>query len=167
MMRVAMVRVSVAALAMVAGLSFSSTARSQACTCCGCGAPELLPSAAPAGLDPELASGPSQAELKGVLAGGATAAIASYVVGVLVARTQTHPMAAIDDIPIAGAVASAARNAPDDRNTPLLLFSASVQAMGLLVIAAAAADLSALRRFSVDVGVGPNGCGASLTWRLP
>ena len=151
-----------AALLWMVTLCSATTARAQACTCPGCCQLVAPPPDAP---DPE--SGPSEHELHAVMAGGATAAVAAYVVGVFAARGQNHQNAAIDNIPIAGAVASAARNAPDDHNTPLLLFSAGVQAMGLLVIAAAATDLAALRRLSVDVGAGPGGCGVRLTWRLP
>jgi len=155
------VAVGGAALLWMMTLCSAAPARAQACTCPGCC--QLVPPP-PNQLDP--ANGPSRRELNAVMAGGATAAIGAYVAGIFAARAQNHQNIAIDSIPIAGAVASAARNAPDDR-TPLLLFSAGVQAMGLLVIAAAATDLAALRRLSVDVGAGPNGCDVRLTWRLP
>ncbi len=129
-----------------------------ACTCCSCGAPNLLPP-----LEPELVNGPSQAELEGALAGGVTALAASYVLGVLVAWREPHTNAVVDRLPIIGPVASAARNAQDDENVPLLLFSAGVQAMSAMVIAAAATDLAALRRVQVSVGAGPDGCGMTLT----
>jgi hypothetical protein len=151
-----------AALVWMMTLCSATPARAQPCACSGCC--QLLPPP-PDERDPE--TGPSEHELHAVMAGGATAAVAAFVLGVFAARAQNHTNAAIDNIPIAGAVASAARNAPDDHNTPLLLFSAGVQAMGLLVIAAAATDLAALRRLSVDVGAGPGGCGVRLTWRLP
>ncbi|MCA1664771.1 MAG: hypothetical protein LC659_10955 [Myxococcales bacterium] len=157
-----MARVGVAvgaALLWMTTLCPATPARAQVCACPGCCQP-------PAD-EGNFESGPSEHELHAVMAGGATAAVAAYVLGVFAARAQTHESAAVDGIPIAGAVASAARNAPDDRNTPLLLFSAGVQAMGLLVIAAAATDLAALHRWSVDVGAGPGGCGVRLTWRLP
>ena len=158
-----MVRVGVAAgLWMVTLCSLPTTARAQACACQGC-----CQALAPPSDVRDRVEGPSEAELRAVLAGGATAAVAAYVVGFFVARDQPHPNATVDAIPIAGAVASAARNAPDARNTPLLLFSAGVQTMGLLVIAAAVTDLAALRRLPVDVDAGPGGCGVRLTWRLP
>jgi hypothetical protein len=162
MARVGMAMSGAALLCMMT-LCSATPARAQPCTCSGCCQPLVPPP--PDEREPE--TGPSEHELHAVMAGGATAAIAAYVLGVFAARAQNHTNAAIDNIPIAGAVASAARNAPDDHNTPLLLFSAGVQAMGVLVIAAAATDLAALRRLSVEVGAGPGGCGVRLTWRLP
>lgn len=158
-----MARVAVAALCWMLIFCFAAPVRAQECACPSC-CQRLVPT--PSDIR-DVEGGPSETELKAVMAGGATAAIGAYVAGFFAARAQHHQNAAIDAIPIAGAVASAARNAPDDHNTPLLLFSAGLQAMGLLVIAASATDLAALRRLAVDVEAGPGGCGVRLTWRLP
>lgn len=122
---------------------------------CGCSAREP---------EPVPLFGPSREDLEGLLAGGAGVAIASYFLGTQLARSQDHSLPVVDNIPIVGAVASAARNS-GGRDTPLLLFSAGVQAMGLLIVAATASDLAELKRLSIEVG--PNGCGASFTWRFP
>src|SRR5689334_16740155 len=102
-----MVRVGVAALLwMVTLCSLPTAARAEVCACQGCCRPLVPPPDERAATE-----GPSEAELRAVLAGGATAAVAAYVLGIFVARGQEHPIATVDAIPIAGAVASAARNA--------------------------------------------------------
>ena len=160
-----MARVSVALGVLVACLSYPSIGLAQECTCCGCDKVDLsLPPQEP---DPALLNGPSQAELEGALAGGITALAASYVLGVAVAWHEQHPNAVVDRIPIIGPVYSAARNANDDQDVPLLLFSAGVQAMSVMLIAAAASDLAALHRIQVAIGASPDGCGVSLTGRFP
>ncbi len=162
-----MARVSMAAAAIgVASFFFCAPAYSEpvACapgTCCGCGPLDPDPLALPP------LETPRRAELDAVLASGAAATVVSSVAAVLLARNQPHSIPAVDDIPVAGAVAAAARNTTDQRDTPLLLFTAGVQAMGLLVIAAAATDLAELRRLQLDLEAGPGGCGAAVTLRFP
>src|SRR5512135_467683 len=145
-----MARVVVALGMVVAGwVASPSIARAQACTCCDCQLHDLTlappppnapppatldPALDPALLDPSVVNGPSEAELHGALAGGITALAASYVLGVLVAWHEPHTNVVVDRIPIVGPVASAARNAQDDENVPLLLFSAGVQAMSVMLI---------------------------------
>lgn len=162
MARLGVARVGVAALVLLAAGGWPATARGQTtCDCCDCRVLDLTPD------ETERIRGPSQDELEALLAAGAGTAVASYILGIMVARTEPHQIAAVDDLPVVGAVASAARNTFADRNTSLLVFSAGLQAMGLLVVAAAATDLAALRRLSLEINAGPNGCGASVTWRFP
>lgn len=164
------------ALVMAGWVGAASNARAQECSCCDCklhdGAlappdapPQLDPRFDPA-FDPALLNGPSQAELEGALAGGVTALAASYVLGVLVAWQEPHTNIVVDRLPIVGPVASAARNAEDDQNVPLLLFSAGVQAMSVMLIAAAASDLAVLRRAQIGVSAGPDGCGLTIGGRF-
>ena len=133
------------------------------CSCCNCGAlpPDL------SSVDPALVNGPSEAELRGALAGGIAALAASYALGVLVAWREPHTNVVVDRLPIIGAVAAAARNVQDDENVPLLLFSAGVQAMSVMLIAAASSDLAALHRLQIAVGAGPGGCGLTIGGRFP
>src|SRR6185312_6096373 len=59
-------------------------------------------------------------------------------------------------------------NSDDHQNAPLLSFLASAQAMGLLMVAAAATEIAERRqRVLIGVSGGPNGCAATLTFRLP
>ena len=174
-----MARVLVA-LVMVGWVGAPSNARAQECSCCDCKLhdrtlappdvpPQLDPRFDPAldpAFDPALLNGPSQAELEGALAGGVTALAASYVLGVLVAWHEPHTNIVVDRLPIVGPVASAARNAEDDENVPLLLFSAGVQAMSVMLIAAAASDLAVLRRAQIGVSAGPDGCGLTIGGRF-
>ena len=118
------------------------------------------------GADP-FAHGPSQSELVGLLAGGAAVTATSYALGIVLARQQPHSQLAVDTLPIVGPMVAAARNPSDDRNASLLSFLAGAQAMGILVMAAAASDLAEQRRLMIDFSAGPNGCGASVTMRLP
>jgi hypothetical protein len=155
----------VVALMVFACVSAPSLAAADECSCCNCSGADLSPPPPPTppGVEPELVPGPSEGELEGALAGGITALAASYVLGVLVAWHEPHTNVVVDRIPIVGPVASAARNSADDQNVPLLLFSAGVQAMSAMVIAAAATDLTTLRRIQVSVGAGPDGCGMTLS----
>lgn len=174
-----MARVVVALGMVVAAWVVSpSIARAQACSCCDCEVHDLTlapppPDAPPPALvdpalvDPAVVSGPSEAELHGALAGGITALAASYVLGVLVAWHEPHTNVVVDRIPIVGPVAAAARNAQDDENVPLLLFSAGVQAMSVMLIAAASSDLVALHRMQIAVAAGPDGCGLTIGGRFP
>lgn len=169
----------VVALGMVvaAWMGSPSIARAQTCNCCDCQLHDLTlapppPDAPPPALDPVLVdptvvNGPSEAELHGALAGGITALAASYVLGVLVAWHEPHTNVVVDRIPIVGPVAAAARNAQDDENVPLLLFSAGVQAMSVMLIAAASSDLVALHRMQIAVAAGPDGCGLTIGGRFP
>lgn len=170
--------VVVVALVVGACLWCPASARAQTCSCCDCEVVDLttpppLPPALdpsfvdPLVFDPSLVHGPSEAELEGALAGGVTALAASYILGVLVAWHEPHTNVVVDRIPIVGPVAAAARNASDDENVPLLLFSAGVQAMSVMLIAAAATDLAALRRMQIAVAAGPDGCGLTLSGRFP
>ncbi|HEX6835711.1 MAG TPA: hypothetical protein VF334_04015, partial [Polyangia bacterium] len=90
-----------------------------------------------------------------------------YVLGVLVAWHEPHTNVVVDRIPIVGPVAAAARNAQDDENVPLLLFSAGVQAMSVMLIAAASSDLVALHRMQIAVAAGPDSCGVTIGGRFP
>lgn len=155
-----MARTSVATVLVLAILCAAANAGAEQCARCGCKPLALVPP------DPELKRGPSQAELEGLLAGGAAMAITSYLFGVLVSRTAPHSNLAVDGIPVVGSMIAAAR-APDGRNASVLSFLGGAQAMGLLIIAAAATDLAERRRLLVDISAGPNGCSASLTVRLP
>ncbi|HEX8950983.1 MAG TPA: hypothetical protein VF945_04010 [Polyangia bacterium] len=164
-----MARVGVALVVAVvaACVSRPAFAQPQPCSCCNCDAIDLtLPPSPPPRAPPSI-PGPSEAELEGALAGGVTALAASYVLGVLVAWHEPHTNAVVDRLPVVGPVAAAARNASDDENVPLLLFSAGVQAMSVMLIAAAATDLSALRHMQLAFGAGPDGCGVTLTGRFP
>lgn len=157
-----MARAGVATLIVVAILWLPAAARAQ--PVCDPSACDPGAAAAP---PPRHVEPPSEAELEGVIAGGTTIAVASYLVGVWAAHGQPHAFAPVDDLPIVGALAAAARNPPGRNETPLLIFTAGAQAFGLALLATAASDLAALRRFSFDIGLGPGGCGASVTVRLP
>ncbi len=170
-----MARWLVALVVVAAWVGAPSMAEAQSCNCCDCQlhdltlAPQPPPHLDPAldpVIDPALLNGPSEAELEGALAGGVTALAASYVLGVLVAWHEPHTNVVVDRLPIVGPVASAARNAQDDENVPLLLFSAGVQAMSVMLIAAAASDLAALRRMQIGFSAGPDSCGLTIGGRF-
>jgi hypothetical protein len=150
----------VAAVIVLLSVSITGTAHAQQVDCCN--ALELVPREP----DPQ-PEGPSLQQTYGLLAGGAAAAITSYVFGVLVATTESNRLPAVDGIPVVGPIASAARNAADERGASFLSLAGAAQAMSLLVVAAAATDLVDRRRMLINLGAGPNGCGASVTWRLP
>jgi hypothetical protein len=116
----------------------------------------------------QVAGGPSRRDLKAVLAAGLATALAAYVGGVIVARNEPHSIAAVDSLPVAGAIAGAARNPADRQGAPMLLVSAGLQMAGWLMVAGAATELheATLRRWNVDVGASANGCGAALSWRF-
>jgi hypothetical protein len=156
-----MARASLATAVMLLCVVFSTEARADACGCCGCGEPlALVPEADPAQAE-------SQRALEGLLAAGTAVTVASYVLGVLIARGEPHPNFVIDTIPVAGPIASAVRNGTDSGNASLLSFLGAAQGMGLLVIASALTDLAARKHVLVDLSAGPNGCGASVTFKLP
>ncbi len=156
-----MTRTGLAMVTVLVILSLSpAVARGEECGCCRCGAVELgLPAA-----DPTL--GPSLRELEALLAGGVALTAASYVFGVITAERAPHSITAVDTIPIVGAVASAVRNANDPHVAPLLVLSAGAQAMGLVILAAAGSELAEKRHLLIDVGAGPDGCHAGVTWRF-
>lgn len=159
-----MTRTIAATGALLAVLSLATAARAQECGCCNGGKLDLTPPPP----DPELVSGPSTQEYQALLATGAAVAIASYIAGVFIARTEPNSILAIDAIPFAGPLAAATRNSDDHQNAPLLSFLASAQAMGLLMVAAAATEIAERRqRVLVGVSGGPNGCAATLTLRIP
>lgn len=113
---------------------------------------------------PLIAPEVSEDELEAVLIGGASAAALGYLVSNVIVSTQPHRTPVVDAIPIFGAVWSVAHNETADRTTPMLLFSAGIQAIGLLVTVASATELHDLRKLGIDLGVSANGAGASLTW---
>ncbi|MDB4970256.1 MAG: hypothetical protein JWN44_5945 [Myxococcales bacterium] len=117
------------------------------CCCCG-----FLPPA------------PSEHELTGMLAAGVSAAGVAYLFATVYTLTQPHAQS-VDLLPVVGAIASAARSPLYDRSPPLLLFSAGVQAVGILVAVAVGAELASRRRLMIDVGASPCGAGVSVTWR--
>jgi hypothetical protein len=153
-----MARAGMAAMLGLAILSASAPARGQELGCCG-DALDLRPRDPP--------NGPSESELQGLLAGGAALAAGSYIAGVMLARGEPHSTLAVDTIPVIGPLVSAAHNVTDSRTASVLTFLAGAQAMGIVIVAAAAGDLLQMRRMRIDINAGPNGCGASLTWRLP
>ena len=109
--------------------------------------------------------GPSEPELTAVIAGGSAAAIMAYVFAAVYANAQPHSVPAIEGIPVAGAIVAAVRNPADDRGTPLLLFSAGVQAIGILVAAVTGADLAERRRLNLEVAPCAGGGAIGVTWR--
>jgi hypothetical protein len=137
-----MARASVATLVVMVSLFHSATARAQS------------------------ENGPSERELQGVLAAGAATGIAAYLASVFVARAEPHSIAAVDGIPIVGAMVASARNPGDRQGAPLLLASAGLQMAGLLMAAAAATELHEMHSWSVAVGAGRDGCGATVTWHF-
>ena len=172
-----MARVTAAAATVVSAiLSCGAVAHAQSFACGNVGVAdadppldaELAPPGAPRGsCVPLIPSEVSESELEGVLIGGASAAALGYVVANVLVATQPHRTQLLDGIPVFGAVWSVAHNEASDRTTPLLLFSAGVQAIGLLVTIAAATELHDLRRLGIEVGGGAcsNGGAVSFTWR--
>jgi hypothetical protein len=111
-------------------------------------------------------NGPSERELESVLVAGASTGLVAYLTSVFVAHSEPHSIAAVDGLPVAGAVVASARNAGDRFGAPLLLASAGLQMAGLLMMAAAATEMHEKRSWSVDVSAGRDGCGATLTWHF-
>lgn len=108
----------------------------------------------------------SEDELEAVLIGGASAAALGYLVANVLVATQVHRTAVVDGIPVFGAIWSVAHNDAGDRTTPLLLFSAGVQAIGILVTVAAATELHDLRRLNLDISACATGGSMSVSWRF-
>lgn len=156
-----MARACVATAVALLILGVAGNARGQPCACGGASAPRLLPT------EPDPSSGASPQELEALLASGAAVSITSYVLGTVLARDQVNRNVVLDGTPIVGALGSAVRNGSNQRDASLLAFFGAAQAMGLLVVVAAATDLAAQRNLVIDVDAGPNGCSASLTWRIP
>jgi hypothetical protein len=155
-----MARAGLATMLALAIVCTSVTARGQARECDGC---RLVDLRAPE----DFPDGPTNAELEGLLAFGASLATTSYVFGVTIAHGEPHSTLAVDTIPIIGPIVAAARNADDYRNASVLTFLAGAQAMGLIIVAAAASDLAELKRLHLSLSAGPTGCGIGMSWRLP
>ena len=115
---------------------------------------------------PFVATEASEDELEAVLIGGASAAALGYLAANILVSMQPHRTGMVDGIPVFGAVWSVAHNEASDRTTPLLLFSAGVQAIGILVTVAAATELHDLRRLNIDLSACANGAGATVGWRF-
>jgi hypothetical protein len=107
----------------------------------------------------------SEDELEAVLIGGVSAAALGYLVANVLVAQQPHRTPTVDGIPVFGAVWSVAHNEAMDRTTPILLFSAGVQAIGLLVTVASATELHDLRRLGLDFSASASGAGMTYTWR--
>jgi hypothetical protein len=136
------------------------------CTHCQASQCTHCQTAAPCGhCLPFLPNEVSEEELEAVLIGGVSAAALGYLVANVLVAQQPHRTPTIDAIPIFGAVWSVAHNEAADRTTPMLLFSAGVQAIGLLVTVAAATELHDLRKLGLDFSASPQGAGMSFTWR--
>ena len=107
----------------------------------------------------------SEDELEAVLIGGVSAAALGYLVANVLVAQQPNRTATVDGLPVFGAVWSVAHNAAMDRTTPLLLFSAGVQAIGVLVTVAAATELHDLRKLNLDFSASSSGAGVTYTLR--
>lgn len=162
-----------AATVVSAFLSCSTLAHAQSFACGSVGIAdvdppldaELVPPGAPPGsCVPLVPSETTERELEAVLISGVTAAALGYLVSNVLVNTQPHRNLVIDNIPIFGAIWSVSHNSADDRSTPLLLFSAGVQAIGLLVTVASATELHDLRRIGLEVSACSSGGGVSLSW---
>jgi len=119
-------------------------------------------------LVPELSPlDPNEVELTSAIVASASVAGLSYIMALTLA-SRSNGASAVSAIPVFGAIVTAQRNHNlDDSTTPLLLFSAGVQAIGILVAAVAGADLARLRRrVEVDLSVSPAGGCVSTTWRF-
>ncbi|HEY2746098.1 MAG TPA: hypothetical protein VGL86_15790 [Polyangia bacterium] len=184
---------AVASTVVVAILSYGGAARAQSFACGSVGLAdadppldaELIPPAQPSCCPPPATTPcthcqPSQCahcrlliappdvtedELEAVLIGGVSAAALGYLVANVIISQQPHRTPTIDGIPVFGAIWSVAHNQAMDRTTPLLLFSAGVQAIGLLVTVAAATELHDLRRLGLDFSASAQGAGVTYTWR--
>jgi len=147
-----MARMGLAAMLLAAIGSWASVARAERCGCC-CAADPL--------------QGPTARQLETLMRVGAAVAIASYITGTVYALSQHNAWLAVDAIPLAGPVASVARN-PSQDTAPTLLMSAGLQAIGMIIATASGMELLDRRRF-IDVGAfaGRDGGGAGVTVRLP
>jgi hypothetical protein len=109
---------------------------------------------------------PTDTELTAVIVAGATAATISYLFAAVLISQQPHSVATVDNIPVIGTIIAAQRYVADPSATPLLLFSAGVQAIGILIAGVGGAELAAHHRLQVDVGASASGAGAGITWRF-
>ncbi|MGZ3428345.1 MAG: hypothetical protein ACXVCV_16950, partial [Polyangia bacterium] len=94
------------------------------------------------------------------------AATISYLFAAILISQQPHSVPTVDAIPVVGTIVAAQRYVLDPSATPLLLFSAGVQAIGILVAGVGAAELAARRRLMLDVGASATGAGVGVTWRF-
>jgi hypothetical protein len=180
-------RALAAALVVSAILSFGSTARGQPVDTVDVSDVDPAPTEETSAPSPPPTSGPSlvpaaplpcvhpccchledsettDAELKGVVVGGVTTAIVSYLFASVFASTQPH-FSLVDGIPIVGAITSVAHNRLDDQRTPVLLFSAALQTAGVLLAVASGVELKERRRYRIDVGACPYGASVAITVR--
>ena len=124
----------------------------EACPCCAV-------DCAPAPADPTLA------EERAVLIGGVALAAVSYLAGTTYALSRPSSVTAIDAIPVAGAVAAAARNGGG--NVAGLLFSAATQAIGILGAAAAGTHYFERKaRLKVDLCAAPGSASVTVGFRF-
>jgi hypothetical protein len=151
-------RSSVVALVVVLLLAFSSNARAQVCACpapCRCEPPE----------DDEDTN-----DLKRVLATALAIFATSYTAATIYAFTLPHSSVTVDGLPVIGAIASAARDSGQGRDSGLLLFSALAQASAILVATTSAIEIHrvrAMRGVCVGAVATPSGGGVSLSLSLP
>ncbi len=152
-------RANIATVSILAILFAAPAARGQSCPCGNGDRLDLRPP------DPDVADDP-QPESQALLASGATLAIAAFFSSLAVVHAAPQRSADTDFIPFAGTLAAAMRG-PNSGAGPLLYFLASAQALGLVMVAAAAIERAEQHRWTVDVDAGPTGCRATLTVRLP
>ena len=100
-----------------------------------------------------------------MIAAGEPAATVASLIAAVSMNSEPHRGLPVEGLPVVGAIVAAARNPADDRTTPLLLFSAGVQAIGILVAGVTVAELAERRHLLLDVGASPSGAGVSVTWR--
>jgi hypothetical protein len=150
-----------AAMVLAAIFSYGAVARGQTSSCDGIGiidADQPLRSECPSMVVS------SDEELRGAIIGGAVTAGVAYLFASALAALQPQRSPYVDSIPVFGAIWSAAHNEPSDR-TQLLIFSAGLQAAGLLITLVTAAELHAPERLRFEVGACATGAGAAVTWR--
>jgi hypothetical protein len=163
-----MTRTVAAAMVAAAIWSYHSTARGQPAII---GVQDVDPSFAAAAPPPPrpcccrfVPSDPEESELTAVIVAGATAVAVSHLLATAFIVNQ-HGASPIDPIPVIGTVIAAQRSAADDRTVPLLLFSAGVQAIGILVVGMASAELAQRHRLLVEAFASPSAAGVTIGWR--
>jgi hypothetical protein len=107
---------------------------------------------------------PEESELTAVIVASATAVAVSHLLATAFIVNQ-RGLSPIDPIPVVGTIIAAQRNSVDDRTVPLLLFSAGVQAIGILVVGMASAELAQRHRLLVEAFASPSSAGVSIGWR--
>jgi hypothetical protein len=157
-----MTRTVAAAMVAAAIWSYHSTARGQPAII---GMQDADPPAPPACCCRLAPGDPEEVELTAVIAASATVVAVSHLLAIAFIANQHHGLSAIDPIPVIGTIIAAQRNALDDRTVPLLLFSAGVQAIGILVVGMASAELAQRHRLLVDAFASSSGAGISIGWR--